>query len=89
MGRSGASDTDPAVTALLVAAYRRMTAAEKMQRVLECNAAAEAMAIAGLRARHPGASDAEIRRRLVALRLGEPLMVAALGPDWLRAGGDG
>jgi hypothetical protein len=77
------------VTALLIAAYRRMTAGEKMQRVLECNAAAEAMAMAGLRARHPQASEGELRRRLAALRLGEPLMAAALGPDWLRADGDG
>ena len=89
MGRSGVSDTDPAVTALLVAAYRRMSPAEKIQRVLECNAAAEAMAKAGLRTRHPGASEAEIQRRLAALRLGEPLMVAALGHDWVRADGDG
>jgi hypothetical protein len=67
---------------MLVAAYRRMTSQEKLRRVFECNAAAEAMAMAGLRARHPGATPGELRRRLAALRLGEPLMVEILGPDW-------
>ena len=82
--RSGRSDTDPRVEAVLIAAYRAMSPAEKIRRVLECNAAAERMALAGLCSRHPGASPGELRRRLAALRLGEHLMREVFGPDWLR-----
>jgi hypothetical protein len=82
--RAGRSDTDPRVEAILIAAYRRMSSGEKLRQVLECNAAADAMALAGLRFRHRDASEAELRRRLAALRLGERLMVEVLGPDWLR-----
>lgn len=52
-----------------------------MQRVLDCNAAGEAMAEAGLRARHPEASPEELRLRLAALRLGRRLMIDAFGWD--------
>ena len=60
-----------------------------MQCVLDCNAAAETMALAGLRARHPDASPAELQRRLAALRLGEPLMKQLFGPEWMRVASDG
>jgi hypothetical protein len=79
--RSGPADTDPAVAALVIAAHRRMTPREKMRRVLDCNAASEAMALAGLRARHPGLSEEELRLRLATLRLGRRLMIAAFGWD--------
>ncbi len=52
-----------------------------MQRVLDCNAASDAMAMAGLRSRHPQASEEELRLRLAALRLGRDLMVRAFGWD--------
>lgn len=79
--RTGASDTHPAIEAMLVEADRALTPQQKMRQVLDCNATAEAMAMAGLRARHPQASERELRMRLAALRLGRPLMIAAFGWD--------
>lgn len=79
--RSAPSDTHPAIGDAIVAAHERMSAQEKMQRVLDCNAASEAMAEAGLRARHPEASAEELRLRLAALRLGRRLMIRAFGWD--------
>ena len=77
--RSGPSDTDPAIEAMLIEAHRRMSARDKMQRVLSCNAASEAMALAGLRARHGPLPDRELRFRLAALRLGPATMLEAFG----------
>ena len=79
--RSGPTDTSPAVEALLIEAHRRMTPREKMRRVLDCNAAAEAMARAGLLARHGPLPERELRLRLAVLRLGEDLVRRALGWD--------
>jgi len=84
--RSGASDTHPKIAAMLAAADRALTAQEKFRQVLNCNAASEAMALAGLRARHPQASERELRLRLAAQRLGRPLMIAAFGWDPERSG---
>jgi hypothetical protein len=56
-----------------------MSARDKMQRVLSCNAASEAMGLAGLRARHGPLPDRELRLRLAALRLDRETMVAAFG----------
>jgi len=66
---------------MLVAANRAMTPQEKVRQVLDCNAASEAMALAGLRARHPHLGDRELRLHLAAQRLGRPLMIAAFGWD--------
>jgi hypothetical protein len=78
--RSGPSDTDSDIEAILVAEYRQMSPRDKMPRVLACNAAADAMAMAGLRARHGPLSERELRFRLGALRLGAQAMKEAF--DW-------
>jgi hypothetical protein len=77
--RSGPSDTSDAVEALLVEAHRRMTPQQKIQRVLDCNAASEAVAAAGVRARHGALGDRELRLRLAALRLDRETMRRAFG----------
>ena len=56
-----------------------MSPRDKMLRILACNAAGEAMAMAGLRARHGPLSDRELRFRLAALRLGRETMIEAFG----------
>jgi hypothetical protein len=71
---------------MLVEADRALTPQQKMRQVLDCNTAADAMALAGLRARHPQASERELRLRLAAQRLGRPLMIAAFGWDPERPG---
>ena len=67
------------IEAVLIAAYRRMSSREKMLRILACNEASEATAMAGLRARHGPLPERELRLRLAALRLGAETMRAAFG----------
>ncbi len=53
-----------------------MSPTEKIQRVLGCNAAAEAVAAAGIRARHGDLSERELRLRQAA-PAGRELFVAS------------
>jgi len=71
---------------MLVEADRAKTPQEKVRQVLDCNAVAETMALAGLRARRPDLSERELRLHLAAQRLGRPLMIAAFGWDPERSG---
>lgn len=73
-------DTDPAAEAVQLALLRAMTSQQKVQLVFEANAAVRELAMAGLRARHPGAGATELRRRLFGLELGEELACQVYGP---------
>jgi hypothetical protein len=77
----GASDTPPAVERVLIEGFRRMTPAEKLQRVVALNRAVEQLASAGLRYRHGDMTERERRLRLAALRLDAELMRDAFGWD--------
>ncbi len=48
--------------------------------MLSANAAARELALAGLRERHPGESESQLRRRLADLWLGPELAKKAYGP---------
>ncbi len=74
------SDTTPEVEAMIIERMRRASALEKWRMVAELNASVRALAMAGLRQRHPHASEAELRRRLAGLLLGEELAERAYGP---------
>ncbi len=74
-------DTSAEVAALLVERWRSMTPTDKFRAVDAANRSVEALAAAGVRQRHPGASDEEVRRRVVALRIGRELSIAAYGWD--------
>jgi hypothetical protein len=87
--RSGLSDTDPEAAKRLVEAHRRMSSRQKMERVVACNAAAEAMARAGLRSRLGDLPERETRLHLAALRLGRQTMLEVFGWDPDRPGADG
>lgn len=67
------SDTDPKMEALQIRLWREASPTRKMEMVAELNAAARLLALAGLRERHPGADEAELRRRLADLILGKGL----------------
>ena len=67
------SDTDPKMDALQIRLWREASPTRKMEMVAELNAAARLLALAGLRERHPGADEAELRRRLADLILGKDL----------------
>lgn len=74
-------DTPLEVEELMLDAYRRMTPAEKLKRVVELNRAAETMAAARIRATYgPDLSERELRLRLAALRLDRETMIEVF--DW-------
>lgn len=76
-----APDTSPAIEAMQVARWRSMSPAEKLAEVTQLTESAMALAEIGVRRRHPDADEAEVRRRVIALRVGRDLSVAAYGWD--------
>jgi len=76
------SDTAPEVEQFLIDGYRRMSAAEKLGRVVALNRALDQLATARLRARYGTDLEAqELRLRLAALRLDPKFMATVLGWD--------
>lgn len=73
-------DTHPEIEARMVEAWRAMTPNEKFSQVFAMRETVMAMAMAGLRSRHPEESDARLRRRLAAILVGEDLANRAYGP---------
>ena len=76
------SDTSPDAERVLIAGLRRMSPAEKLERVAALNRALVALSTARLRARY-GADmpPHELRLRLAALRLEPETMRTILGWD--------
>jgi len=73
-------DTAPEAEAVLLTVYRGMPAWRKAQLVDDANRAARQLALAGIRSRHPGDSEARRRRRLLGLVLGEETATRVYGP---------
>jgi hypothetical protein len=67
------SDTHPKVEALQIQLWRRASPTRKMHMLAQLNASVRMLALAGLRSRYPKANEAELRRRLADLLLGEEL----------------
>jgi len=67
------SDTHPKMEALQIQLLRQATPARKMEMLAQLNASARTLALMGLRSRYPQAGEAELRRRLAGLLLGEEL----------------
>jgi hypothetical protein len=79
-------DTRPEVVRVLIDGYRAMSAEAKLARVWDLSAAAQQLAEAGVRIRHPDATPREIRLRVAALSLGRQTMIRAFGWDPEREG---
>lgn len=73
-------DTDSEVSDLVAECWRGLSPAQRLQLVTELTDAAEQLSLAGIRLRHPDATEEEVRLRAIAVRLGRELMVAAY--DW-------
>jgi hypothetical protein len=73
-------DTDPEAERVQLEIYRRMPPWKKMQLVGDANATSRALVLAGIRSRHPDASEDEIRRRFLGIWLGEDLATEVYGP---------
>jgi hypothetical protein len=74
-------DTSRAVEERMDAAYRRMSPAEKVRRMAALTELTHALALARIRAEHPGESEREHRLRLLSRWLPRELMIAAFGWD--------
>jgi hypothetical protein len=73
-------DTHPDVERLQIERLREMPDWRKMALMAEMGQSVRALALAGLRRRHPDDSPAHLRRRLADLLLGSELAARAYGP---------
>jgi hypothetical protein len=64
------ADTAPAVEQRQIAAWRRLSPLERLRLVSDTTQAVTNLSLAGIRRRHPGASERECFLRLAAIRLG-------------------
>jgi hypothetical protein len=80
------TDTDPRVEAILVQGYRRMTGAQRLERMCALNRMARDLALADLRRRHPNDSERQRQLRLASRWLDANLMRKAFGWDVEREG---
>jgi hypothetical protein len=78
--RTLTEDTSPAAERVLLGLLRRASPARKCAMIVSANRAGRALALAGLRARFPHDSPAQLRRRLADLWLGAELAAKAYGP---------
>ena len=74
------TDTDPQTTHLLVELNRSTPAWRKLELVAQMNETVRLLSLTGLRKRHPGASQEELKRRLADLVLGPDLAERVYGP---------
>ncbi len=72
-------DTDPAMAARYGAMMDALTGPQRLEIAASLSAGVRALAEAGLRDRHPGADDAEIRCRLAALLYGREVAERLFG----------
>jgi hypothetical protein len=77
------SDTHPKMEALQIELWRAASPTRKMEMVAQLNQSAHLLALAGLRSQYPQTNEAELRRRLADLLLGEELARKVYGnlPD--------
>ena len=73
-------DTASDIEQMQIEHLRRVPAWRKLALVGEMNRTVQAMALAGLRQRHPDDTPEQRRRRLAALLLGSELATRAYGP---------
>jgi len=75
------SDTSPEAERVQIQILRAMPSWRKFKLVNDMIVTSRKLALAGLRARFPGASEQELRRRLATLLLGPELASKAYGPE--------
>lgn len=73
------SDTSPEAEAVLISLLRRAPSWRKFKMVGDLNAAVKEFALAGIRERHPNATEGEVNRHLADILLGEDLAALVYG----------
>jgi hypothetical protein len=86
MSVNPADDTHPAIKALLIEGYRKMSATEKLDQVRRLTLAVQQLALADIRRRHPHADTREQALRLASRWIEPSLMERAFGWDTRAAG---
>ena len=81
MVRPQSPDTSLALEEELFARYRRMSVEEKLEHIGALGRLAEELALAGLRAKYPEATDEENRLRLVSRWIDRDTMIRLYGWD--------
>jgi hypothetical protein len=72
-------DTHPKMEALQIELWRQASPIKKMNMLAQLNASVKLLALTGLRAQYPQASEGELRRKLAGLLLGEELACRVYG----------
>jgi hypothetical protein len=81
LARTQSRDTSAEIERRQIEAWRAMSAAQKLAIASQLTLAAEELARAGIRERHPNATGREIELRLGALRLDRATMIRVFGWD--------
>ena len=79
--RTQALDTSREVEARVVEGWRSMSAAQKVQQVQQLIRTSRRFSLAGIRARHPEATEKELRLRLASYWLDRETMIRLFGWD--------
>lgn len=86
VGVTEPNDTDPGVEAMILDGYRRMSPAQKLERVAALTRALDELVLADVRRRHPDANAREQALRVASRRLNADTMRRAFGWDPEREG---
>jgi hypothetical protein len=78
--RTQSPDANPEAERVLIELLRQAPAWRKLQLADRMSSTVRGLSLAGLRARHPRASEAELRRRFADLYLGSELAAKVYGP---------
>ncbi|MFH1263589.1 MAG: hypothetical protein V1495_09150 [Pseudomonadota bacterium] len=74
-------DTDPETNRILFDLYRKMTPQQKAEKIVALWHTAQSLGEAGIRSRHPGISERELKLRVASRRIPRELMIEAFGWD--------
>ena len=78
--RTQSPDTSPEAERVLIELLRQAPAWRRLQLADRMSSTVRSLSLAGLRARHPRASEAELRRRFADIHLGPKLAAKVYGP---------
>jgi len=78
--RTQSPDTSPETERVLIELLRQAPAWRRLQLADRMSATARELCRAGLRTRHPQASETELRRRFAEIHLGAELAAKVYGP---------
>jgi hypothetical protein len=78
--RTQSPDTSPETERVLIELLRQAPAWRRLQLADRMSNTVRSLSLAGLRARHPNASETELRRRFADIHLGPNLAAQVYGP---------